>query len=87
MELRKNCEFSGWIEFRTVLRMLDSFFLECHPTSTTDMPPFNKSTNFPLSLKLSTCAFILLSGPHLLFEKQVFTMVRLGKYSAENTMI
>jgi hypothetical protein len=49
--LRKTHECSGCIEFSSVLKMPDSSFPRCCPTSTKDMLPFNKSKIFTLSLK------------------------------------
>jgi hypothetical protein len=51
--LRKNCECSGSTEFNIKLRVLDSFLSGHHPTSIKDIPLFNKSKIFTLSLKLN----------------------------------
>jgi hypothetical protein len=48
--------------------MSDSLFLQYCPTSAKDMPPFNKSKVFTLSLQLSTFTFALLVGQHLPWE-------------------
>jgi hypothetical protein len=56
--------------------VLDSFFPHHHPPSIEDMPPFNKSKLFTLTLKLSALTFALLLGHHFFFEQAYFHKIK-----------
>jgi hypothetical protein len=71
---KKTLKCSGYIEFSTVLHMLDSVFPRCCSTSVNEMPPFNKSKIFTLSFKLNYF-YLILRAPFAL-ERYIFTKLR-----------